>query len=309
MKKEEYSPLFWPVTLKGSTVYILDETLIPDKVKYIKAKSYLDVVRAIKTMKTRAFGQYLCVLYTFLLEVNKNNSDVHLKKVAEALNKSRPTFPFKDITGLFLKWQTEGKDLQKQIQGMLIDIKNKRLTRANALASFIKDGQTVLTHCNVSGELVEAARFCKEAGKNVKFFVTETRPYFQGARLTAWELQRAGFDVTLITDNAVAFVMSEGKIDLVVTGSDRSALNGDFANKIGTFQIAILARHFNIPFYVLTQQPSPNVKTGKDIPIEIRSGEEITKIRNIRIAPKGIKAYYPGFDVTPRELVTKAISI
>ncbi|MEW5759001.1 MAG: S-methyl-5-thioribose-1-phosphate isomerase [Candidatus Omnitrophota bacterium] len=305
----KHSPLFWPVSLKGNALYILDETLIPNKVKYIKAKNYLDVVRAIKTMKTRAFGQYLCVLYTFLLEFKKDSSTEHLKKVAVALNKSRPTFPFSDITSLFLKWHAEGKDLTRSIEGMLIDIKNKRLTRANTLASFIPDGATVLTHCNVSGELVEAANFCKKAGKKVKFIATETRPYFQGARLTAWELARAGFDVTLITDNAVAHVMEKGLVNMVVVGSDRSAMNGDFANKIGTFQIAILAKYFNIPFYVLTQHPSPNIKTGKDIPIEIRSGEEITKIKNIRIAPKGIKAYYPGFDVTPRELVTKAVLI
>jgi methylthioribose-1-phosphate isomerase len=152
------------------------------------------------------------------------------------------------------------------------------------------------------------AQICQKQNKKIKFFATETRPYFQGARLTAWELQKCGFDVTLITDNMVAKVISEGKITKVIVGADCLAQNGDIANKVGTYNIAVLSKLFKIPFYVLTP-PASNYKTGRDIPIEIRSGKEITEYKGLRIAPRGIKAYYPAFDITPRRLVTKHIGL
>ena len=152
------------------------------------------------------------------------------------------------------------------------------------------------------------AQICKKQGKKIKFIATETRPYFQGSRLTAWELACTGFDVTIIADNTVAKVMQEGRINKVIVGADCLAQNGDFANKIGTFNIAILAKKFKIPFYALVP-PASKYKIGKDIPIEIRKDKELLEYKGMRFAPKGAKGYYPGFDVTPKELVTKHISL
>ena len=316
------SILFWPVHIKGKALYILDETRIPQKVTYLKVHDYKGAIRAILDMKTRAFGQFLTVCYTFILELNKAKGKTKeeqmniLGTVAEAFNKSRPTFPFEEVTSMILGFAKKvynspnfADDLIKTIDGFLEKgIRLQRYQRAQEASKLLKDGDAVLTHCHVSGEMSLIGEFCRDAGKRIKFFATETRPYFQGARLTAWELKEEGFDVTLIPDNAVAKLMSEKMVDCVIVGSDRSAKNGDFANKIGTYQIALLARHFKIPFYVLTQ-PSSKLESGDDIPIEIRDENEILAFAGRRLAPKGVFAYYPGFDVVGHGLVTKHIAI
>lgn len=316
------SPLFWPANLKGNTLYVLDETLLPSRQKYVPVKTVMQAVAVITQMKTRAFGQFLVVLSTFLLVLKKNKkaSDkvlfVQLQKCADALNKSRPTFPFSEVTGMVLGWAqgalAQGKDvravLEKNINGFLVGIRGRRLERVAKIADIIIKAKTVLTHCNVSGELAMAAQICKAKGKTISFFATETRPYFQGAKLTCWELKEAGVPVTLVADNAVGTLLRDKMIDVVVVGSDRSCANGDFANKIGTLQIAVLAKEFNVPFYVLTQ-PSNKIKEGKDIPIEIRGEDEILKFNGKRIAPKGVKGFYPGFDVVPHQFITKTIAI
>ena len=306
----EYSPLFWPIELKAGTISILDETALPDKLKYIKIRDYHGSCRAIKEMKTRAVGQVLLVFYTFLLEIqkhkNKNTLFAHLEKVASAINATRPTLSFKMLTGMVLGAAKEGVPLDKFILGFLEGLKNKRIKQADEAAGLIADGDVVLTHCNISGLMPLIAQICKDAGKRVSFFVTETRPYLQGSRLSAWELHRTGFDVTIIADNMVAQVMHEEKIDKVIVGADHLAKNGDIANKIGTFQIALLSAHFNIPFYVICP-PASRAETGKDIEIEVRPDEELLHYRGMRLAPKGVKAYYPAFDVTPDELITKHI--
>ncbi len=315
------SILFWPVNMEGRTIHILDETEIPRKVTYIKAKDFRQVIDAVVSMKTRAFGQFLAVCYSFILESdNFKAKDTeaqlsHLKQVAESFNKSRPTFPFSEVTGMLLGMAAKcagspsfNAAFTGAVRGMLAGIRNQRYDRAGRAADLLKNGDNILTHCHVSGEMSLIGEFCRKSGKKVKFFATETRPYFQGARLTAWELKRQGLDVTLVPDSAVAGLMSEGKIDCVIVGSDRSAKNGDFANKIGTYQIALLAKHFNIPFYVLTQ-PSDKLKSGDEIPIEIRKDEEILNFEGKRLAPEGASAYYPGFDVVPHTLVTKHIAI
>jgi methylthioribose-1-phosphate isomerase len=315
------SILFWPVHLKGRVLYILDETKIPQKVSYLKVKDYRQAISAVVDMKTRAFGQFLTVCYAFILEVKKAPTLDRkglmrlLQRIAGEFNRSRPTFPFAEVTGMVLGIAGKvgpapdfGKSFILAMQGMLEGIRKQRYDRARRAARLLKDGSRVLTHCHVSGEMSLIAEFCRQEGKRIKFFATETRPYFQGARLTAWELKRAGFDVTLIPDNAVAKVMAEGDIDCVIVGSDRSAKNGDFANKIGTYQIALLAKYFKVPFYVLVQ-PSDKLESGQAIPIEIRSDDEILTFEGIRLAAKGAAAYYPGFDVVPHSLVTQHIAI
>jgi len=299
----EYSPLFWPIQLKGGIIYILDETLLPQKVKYIQAKNYLDACKAIKDMKTRAVGQVILVFYTFL-QALKQRKD--LRKVAKAINGARPTLPFKVLTDMVLGWEQSKAPLEKCIMGFLETLKVKRLKQAEDAAKLLKDKDVVLTHCNVSGLMPLIAQFAAKQNKKIGFFVTETRPYLQGARLTAWELKEAGLSVTLITDNMAAHVMAEGKISKVIVGADHLALNGDIANKIGTYQIALLAKYFKIPFYVLCPPPS-KVRSGDDIKIEIRPEKELLEFQGKRLAPKGVKGYYPAFDVTPNALITKHI--
>ncbi|MCK9572833.1 MAG: S-methyl-5-thioribose-1-phosphate isomerase [Candidatus Omnitrophica bacterium] len=304
------SPLFWPIELKGSTIYILDETLLPHKFKYIKAKDYKQAVKAIKDMKTRAVGQVILVFYIFLLVIRKNKNKKDIKpilfKLAESINAARPTLSFKYLTDMILGWMVSGAPLEKSILGFLEILKNKRIQQARAMSELLNDGDSILTHCNISGQMPLIGELARQQNKKVKFFATETRPYLQGSRLTAWELQRQGFDVTLISDNMVAQVMYEKKVNKVIVGADHLAQNGDIANKVGTYQIAILAKHFNVPFYVLCPPPSRS-RTGKDITIEIRPQIELLEYQGISLAPKGAKGYYPAFDVTPNNLITEHI--
>lgn len=305
-------------------MFVLDETLIPKKLHYNKVTNTEEAVQIIRDMKTRAFGQLLVVLYTFLLEVNSSKKESpqelieRLKKTAHALNNSRPTFPFAEVTGMAVGFAYQALEkgvdiksyLNKCIEGYLNGIRGRRLERVQKIAEIIKSGDGILTHCNVSGELAMAAYICKQQKKKIHFFATETRPYFQGAKLTCWELQQMGAKVTLIADNAIGHVMSskEYGITKVIVGSDRSCANGDFANKIGTYQIAILAKEFGIPFYVLTQ-PSERVKEGKDIPVEIRDGKELFMLEGKNLLKNNVDAFYPGFDVVPHQLVTGSIAI
>ena len=303
----KFSPLFWPIKLKGNTLYILDETLLPQRLSYVKAKTYQEAAKAIKDMKTRAFGQVLLVFSTFLLilKQNKNKKNILplLEKVSATLNATRPTLPLKFLTDMVLGWAKAG-DVERKINGFLEILKEKRVQRAQEVAEIIRDKDVILTHCNVSGELALIAEFCRAKGKHIEFFVTETRPYLQGSRLTAWELNLAGFPVTIMTDGMVASIMSQGKITKVIVGADQLAQNGDIANKIGTYQIALVANHFKIPFYVLCP-PASNAPTGKDIKVEIRPDKELLEYKGVRLAPYGVKGFYPAFDITPSHLITK----
>jgi methylthioribose-1-phosphate isomerase len=299
----KFSPLFWPIQLKGNIIYILDETQLPQKLAYIKAKNYQDACRAIKAMKTRAVGQVLLVMYTFILSKRQNKS---LVKVAAAINATRPTLSFKFLTDMVLGMEKSNAPLEKSILGFLEMLKGKRIQQAKDTANLLKDNDVILTHCNVSGLMPLIAQFAKEQGKEISFYVTETRPYLQGSRLTAWEIMRAGFGVTIITDSMVAYLLSLGKVTKVVVGADHLTLNGDIANKIGTYQIAVVAKYFKIPFYVLCP-PASKLKSGKDIKIEIRHPDELKIYQGLYLAPKEVKAYYPAFDVTPAKLITKHI--
>ena len=316
------SPLFWPIRLKDNTIFCLDETVLPGKLMYLKAKTPGQAIDLIKNMKTRAFGQVLMAYNIFLMVLRKNKGlrperqiEI-LKKTIREINKSRPTFPFSFFGGMVLGWAGQALEKQKNISaftGQRIEVflaylKEKRVNQARDLSRLIKNNASILTHCNVSGSLVLAAQFCRRQGKKIKFFVTETRPYLQGSRLTAWELKKGRFDVTVIPDSAVAFVMSGKLVNLVIVGADQLAQNGDIANKIGTYQIALLARQFNLPFYVLCP-PAAGAGTGKDIRIEIRPDKELLEFYGKRIAPQQAKGFYPAFDITPNKLITKHVTL
>ena len=299
----EFSPLFWPIQLKGNVIYILDETKLPQRLVYIKAKDYLQACAAIKQMKTRAVGQVLLVMYTFILSKRQNKN---LAKVGAAINATRPTLSFKFLTNMVLGMEKSGAPLEKSILGFLEMLKAKRIQQAQDTANLLKGGDVILTHCNLSGLMPLIAQFAQGQGKKISFYVTETRPYLQGSRLTAWEIMRAGFEVTIITDSMVAYLLSLGRVTKVIVGADHLTLNGDIANKIGTYQIAVVAKYFKIPFYVICP-PASKLKSGKEIKIEIRPPDELKIYQGLYLAPKEVKAYYPAFDVTPATLITAHI--
>lgn len=306
----KFSPLFWPVELKGDTIYILDETLLPQKVKYLKITTCKQAVAAIRKMKTRAVGQVLLVMYALLLLYRQNRSKKNFPEILNsavvAFNTARPTLSFKFLTDIVLGIERRGIPLDKGILNFLEGLRAKRIAQAEECAGLLQDKDVILTHCNISGLMPLIGNICRAQAKTITFFATETRPYLQGARLTAWELKKAGFDVTVISDNMVAQVMKEGKISKVIVGADNLAQNGDIANKVGTYQIAILAQNFKIPFYVICP-PASSAPTGDEIKIEVRPENELLQFCGTCITAKGVKGYYPAFDVTPNALITKHV--
>ncbi len=204
---------------------------------------------------------------------------------------------------------------QKTILAEDIEV-NKAIGRWGA--EFIRDGDTILTHCNAGalatggyGTATAPMLVAREQGKNIQVIADETRPVLQGARLTAWELMQAGIDVTLITDSTAGVLMQKKEIDLVIVGTDRTAKNGDVANKIGTYPLAVLCKEHKIPFYVAAPLSSIDfsISSGKQIPIEERGPEEVTHVFNrYRIAPEGVKVRNIAFDVTPHKYVTAIIT-
>ena len=184
-------------------------------------------------------------------------------------------------------------------------------------AELLSQSTTVLTHCNAGalatagyGTALGVVRAAKEAGKKIAVFADETRPFLQGSRLTAWELHKDKIPVTVIADNMAATVLRKGSIDCVIVGTDRTAANGDVANKIGTYPLAVMARRHNVPFYVAAPLSSIdlNCASGEQIPIEERSGLELTEFKGKPITPKGVATFNPAFDVTPHDLVTAIIT-
>ncbi len=315
----DFPPLAWPAELHDEHFMLLDESRLPDTVEYIRIDDYDGAVVAIRAMQTRAFGQLLAVLYALVLTARKAVSSATLKgamdAACEALNASRPTFAFQGYTDRVRAWTDEAIEtgdecpvdaVVQRILDLLDRIKTMRLNRARMAAELFEDGDTILTHCNTSGELLLTARFCRTQTKGLSFFATETRPYFQG-RLTAWELSADGFDVTLIPDNRVASLLYAGRCCKVITGADRVALNGDIVNKTGTRQLAMLAHRFGIPFYAFVQEPGTTA-TGEDVPIEYRDRMEVVRFRGEDVYPVGTDAFYPAFDMTPHRYITALIT-
>ena len=253
-----------------------------------------------------------------------------LDYICEVLGRTRPTavnlfWAIDRMKGTFQKAKSEGKSVS-DIKGILVadaeaihleDIESQRLI-AKFGGELIEDNSTVLTHCNagalatggVWGTALGVIRGAVDAGKHISVIADETRPYLQGARLTAWELQQDDIPVTLITDNMSGHVMKKGRVQAVVVGSDRIAANGDVANKIGTYMVAVMAKQHGIPFYVAAPLSTVdlNCPTGDQIPIEERDTREITHMQEIQLAPTGIDVSNYAFDVTPNEFVTAIIT-
>ncbi|MBO7745280.1 S-methyl-5-thioribose-1-phosphate isomerase [Paenibacillus sp. MWE-103] len=323
------------VIWSGSRLDLLDQRLLPEEIVYLPLVSKEDVWEAIRHLKVRgapAIG--IAAAYGVVLGSRETEGDkpAWLQAVRDAaayLATSRPT-----AVNLFwaldrMKARAEalaasdadlasGKEalLQEAIAIQSEDEATNRLIGEHALTLFA-DGMGVLTHCNAGG--LATAKYgtalapfylAQEQGIALRVFADETRPVLQGARLTAFELQQAGVDVTLICDNMAGMVMSKGWVDAVIVGTDRVAANGDVANKIGTYSVAVLAKAHNIPFYVACPLSTIDLNTpsGDQIPIEERSAEEITEGFGKRTAPVGVKVFNPAFDVTPHEYVTAIIT-
>lgn len=326
-----------PVKWSDEGVLMLDQRLLPTEEKWLTLRTYVEVANAIRDMVVRgapAIG--VSAAYGIALGVKNfvGTSILDLEDefdyISETIGKTRPTavnlfWAIDRMKRAFQKAKSEGKSVSDIKQILLIeakaihdeDIESQRLI-AQFGGELIEDNSTVLTHCNagalatggVWGTALGVIRGAVNQGKSISVFADETRPYLQGARLTAWELLQDDIPVTLITDNMSGHIMKQGKIQAVVVGSDRIAANGDVANKIGTYMVAVLAKRHNIPFYVAAPLSTVdlNCPTGDEIPIEERNTREITHVKDIQLAPEGIGISNPAFDVTPNELVTAIIT-
>jgi len=320
-----------PIEWLGNKLKIIDQTQLPGNLVFVELRDYTDVVAAIKQMKVRgapAIG--VAAAYGIALGAQNIKAETKAKflrqfdKILQAFTAARPTGVnlFRAINRM-KKMATEAEfttvkqaliDEAKRIHAEE-ETATKQLSQLGA--ELIKDGFTVLTHCNAGalatagyGTALGVIKAATEQGKKIEVIATETRPLLQGSRLTAWELMQENIPVTLITDSMAGYFMSRGKVDCVIVGADRIAANGDTANKIGTYTLAVLAKENGVPFYVAapTSTIDLSLKSGAQIPIEERNPEEVTSIKGVRLAPKGVKAVNPAFDVTPHKYITAIIT-
>ena len=314
------SPLFEPVLWEGNSFRILDELSLPDEIQYISVKDVSQAIDAVREMKTRAFGQVLTFIYSGALLAQKYHRKEILPlresiaQMTQDFCQARPTFDFRGLGQYFEEWfeklpgyVSAGEWISEQAFDFATQIVRARSARAKRAAEVLPDRARVLTHCNMSGELLATAQHCAAMSKDFAVVATETRPYLQGARLTAWELARGGVRVSLIPDCAVAQVMARGEVNAVMVGSDRVAQNGDVINKVGTYPMAVMANRYGVPFHVLVQEPR-SLLHGSDVPIEERPGAELLSFQGQQlIADDSIAVRYPAFDVTPAALITRFI--
>src|SRR5918911_1185415 len=323
--------LLLTVTWKDDSVVLIDQTKLPNKLAYVRCKNYKEVANAIKKLVVRgapaigisaALGLALAAVHSKAENLNQLLAD--LDTAMKTLQSTRPTAVnlFWAIKRVMQK-ATEKKSigevkktiLDEALKMLKEDIEiNKRIGRNGA--KLFENGDVIMTHCN-AGSLATAAygtalgviRAAREDGKHVTVIATETRPVMQGSRLTTFELQHDGIDVSLIPDTAVGFMMSKGVIKHVIVGADRILRTGHVFNKIGTYQVSVIANMHKIPFYVAAPFSTFDFESNpKDIVIEERSIEEVTKIGKKRVVPKGIRVFNPAFDMTPPELITGIIT-
>ena len=328
---------------KNFVVKMIDQRYLPWKVVFFESRSYLDTASAIKEMIVRGAPSIgVAGAYGLVQAANESINDKNfiesLKKKAEILEGARPTaVNLKNSIRYLLKLAenlfNEGVKPNKIVLELYEEAERiaEREIEANKKIGeigekLIKDGDKILTHCNTGalaavdiGTALAPIRFAHMKGKRIFVYIDETRPRLQGANLTAWELENENIPYAIIADNAAGYFMWRKEIDLVIVGADRIALNGDVANKIGTYKLALAAYDNGIPFYVAAPLTTfdKNIKSGKEIPIEERSEEEILyirgidengEVRKIRIGPKGAKARNPAFDITPAKYVTGIIT-
>jgi methylthioribose-1-phosphate isomerase len=297
-----------PIRWKGDRLELLDQRLLPDQTVYLTCKTAAEVAAAIRDMVVRGAPAIGCAAaFGFVLDKKKNLDE---KKALETLAASRPT-----AVNLFWALDRMKNAANPEVEAVAIFDEDLAANRAMGRhgAALIPKGARILTYCNTGalaasghGTALGVVRTAFERDKTISVIACETRPYLQGARLTAWECVQEGIPCTLITDNMAGHLMSKGEVDVVIVGADRIAANGDAANKIGTYMVAVLARRHRLPFYVAapTSTFDPKTADGSAIQIEERPAHEVTGYRGVRWAPEGIAVRNPAFDVTPAELIT-----
>lgn len=323
-----------PIRFIAGQCEMLDQRLLPAEEVWITYKTYEEVAEAIRSMVVRgapAIGVAAAIGAWFgARDIETESSQefyAELEKVCDVLAATRPT-----AVNLFWALERMKHFAHANLDRSVLELKIGLEYEALAITQedekinkkmgqhgehFLADGARVLTHCNAGalatagyGTALGVIRAAVEAGKKISVIADETRPFLQGARLTAWELQKDNIPVTLICDNMAGYLMSQGEVDAVIVGADRIAANGDVANKIGTYTVAVLAKTHNIPFYVAAPVSTVDLSLsdGSLIPIEERDAREITHVKDVQLAPQGIKVRNPAFDVTPHELVTAIIT-
>ncbi len=323
---------FYTVRFKDNKIFMIDQRKLPLIEEYFVCDNYRDVIFAIKSMVIRgapAIGVAAALgIALFSLQADdKDELIANYEKICSEFAASRPT-----AVNLFWAIERMKKVFYKVKEESLYEIQDKIFSEA--LKIFTEDIETnkkigthgntviphnanVLTHCNAGalatagyGTALGVIRAAHDAGKNIHVFVDETRPFLQGARLTAWELMKENIPSTLICDNMSGFLMQKNKVDVIVVGADRIASNGDTANKIGTYALSVLAKANNVPFYIAAPMSTFDfsIETGDDIPIEERDKKEITHIFTSQIAPDNINVFNPAFDVTPSRNITGFIT-
>ncbi len=326
-----------PVRWTDECVEMLDQRLLPMEETWLKLKTYNDVADGIRDMVIRgapaigvscAYG--IALGLKNFVGMNVDDMEEELDYICDVLSKTRPTainlfWAIDRMKRTFAKAKNDGKSVSEIKQIMIDDAKaihEEDIESQRLIAKFggelLEDNSNVLTHCNagalatggVWGTALGVIRGAVDQGKSVRVFADETRPYMQGTRLTAWELIKDNIPVTLITDNQSGHVMKKGMIQAVVVGSDRIAANGDVANKIGTYMVAVLAKRHGIPFYVAAPMSTVDFDcpTGDEIPIEERDVREVTHLKDIQLAPDGIDVGNFAFDVTPNDIVDAIIT-
>lgn len=319
-------------------VRMLDQRLLPTEEKYLMLRSYEEVADAIKKMVVRG-APAIGVSAAMGLALGASQSvgtsvadlEYDFKFMCKVMEATRPTavnlfWAIERMRGVIDRAKSENirdvDEIKERLTNEALAIFDEDIQANRALGKFggelIPNNSTVLTHCNAGalatagdyGTALGVVRGAVEAGKKVAVIADETRPFLQGARLTAWELAKDNIPVTIITDNMAGHVMKQGKVDCVVVGADRIAANGDTANKIGTYMVAVLARQHNIPFYVAAPISTVDLATatGEAIPIEERDAKEVTHVRDQQLAPDGVGVHNFAFDVTPNELIAAIIT-
>jgi translation initiation factor eIF-2B subunit alpha/methylthioribose-1-phosphate isomerase len=306
----------WALWYEAGIVKFIDQRVLPEKLEFFNAKDYRDVAFAIKDMIVRGAPAIGAAGALGMAQAYEQRRD--MKEVAQVLRATRPTAHdlFFGISLVENAIKT-GEDPVKAAKGFVEDLVDRCRRIGENGAKLIKDGTRILTHCNAGalatvdyGTALAPMRVAHRAGKEIFVFVDETRPRLQGAKLTAWELKQEGIPHALIADNAAGHFLSTGEVDMVITGADRITASGDFANKIGTFEKAVVAKACGVPFYVAAPISTfdPNTKDGKGIPIEERGQDEVLFVGGKAIAPEGTKARNPAFDVTPHSYVKAFIT-
>ena len=330
----QFASAFDTLRWRDERLEMIDQRVLPHEIVYLAYEDAAGVAQGIRDMVVRGAPAIGCAAaYGVALEARRirarspHDFAIELNAAFELLAQSRPTAVnlFWALSRMREAWESNAASLPSSIAGSLLDAAHRILADDVAAnrrmgefgAALLADGATVLTHCNAGalataghGTALGVIRSAVAAGKKISVFADETRPFLQGARLTAWELMQDDIPVTLIADNAAGYLMSRGEINAVVVGADRVAANGDVANKVGTYQVAVLAQRHRIPFYVAApiSTVDPQIASGAAIPIEERAADEVRGHRNLSWAPQSVKVRNPVFDVTPAELVSALVT-